>query len=162
MNFQYDDGGREAAGYKGSTGDCITRAIAIAMELPYQRVYERIAKINKQYAGGKRTAREGLPKPLTKKLLEKNGWVWTPTMHIGSGCRVHLRADELPAGRLIVSVSHHLVAVVDGVIHDTYDCSRDGTRCVYGYWQKVVAIAAVRAGKDAFWETVSTKIATVE
>jgi hypothetical protein len=28
-------------------------------------------------------------------------------------------------------------AVVDGVIHDTSDCSREGTRFVYGYWQKV-------------------------
>jgi len=24
--------------------------------------------------------------------------------------------------------------VIDGVLHDTHDCSRDGTRCVYGYW----------------------------
>jgi hypothetical protein len=39
-------------------------------------------------------------------------------------------------GKLIVSVSRHLVAVVNGVINDTYDCSRDATRCVYGYWQK--------------------------
>jgi hypothetical protein len=56
-------------------------------------------------------------------------------MRIGSGCTVHLRADELPPGRLIVNVSRHTVAVIDGVIHDTYDPSRDGTRCVYGYFQ---------------------------
>lgn len=28
MNFIYDDGGREAAGFKGKTGDCACRAIA--------------------------------------------------------------------------------------------------------------------------------------
>jgi hypothetical protein len=56
-------------------------------------------------------------------------------MQIGSGCTVHLRPKELPAGRLVVSVSKHLTAVIDGVIHDTHDCSRRGTRCVYGYWQ---------------------------
>jgi hypothetical protein len=55
-------------------------------------------------------------------------------MAVGSGCKVHLRADELPSGRLIVRVSHHFAAVIDGVIHDTHDCSRGGTRCVYGYW----------------------------
>ena len=55
---------------------------------------------------------------------------------IGSGCRVHLRAEELPPGRLIVSVSRHLVAVIDGVIHDTLDCSRNGSRCVYGYYSR--------------------------
>jgi len=47
-----------------------------------------------------------------------------------------LRADELPSGRLVVSVSKHLTAVVDGVIHDTHDCSRVEARCVYGYWQR--------------------------
>jgi hypothetical protein len=25
---------------------------------------------------------------------------------------------------------------VDGIINDTYDCSREGTRCVYGYFTK--------------------------
>jgi hypothetical protein len=135
MQFQYDDGGRTAAGYKGTTGDCVTRAIAIALEKPYDVVYEKIAAINK-HAKGEKTARKGLSRPLIRKLLDKNGWTWTPTMRIGSGCKVHLRADELPPGRLIVSVSKHLVAVIDGVIHDTHDCSRGGTRCVYGYWRK--------------------------
>ena len=60
-------------------------------------------------------------------------------MKIGSGCRVHLRERELPSGRLIVSVSRHMVAVIDGVIHDTHDPSRGGTRCVYGYWQPSAA-----------------------
>jgi hypothetical protein len=55
-------------------------------------------------------------------------------MTIGSGCRVHLNAHELPKGKLIANVSKHFVAVVDGLIHDTYDCSRGGKRCVYGYY----------------------------
>ena len=65
-------------------------------------------------------------------------------MQIGSGCKVHLRSDELPGGRLIVRTSRHLVAVIDGEIHDTYDPSREGTRCVYGYYklEKKTATAA--------------------
>jgi hypothetical protein len=55
-------------------------------------------------------------------------------MQIGSGCKVHLRDGELPTGRLVVFVSKHYTAVIDGVIHDTYDPSRAGTRCVYGYF----------------------------
>jgi len=57
-------------------------------------------------------------------------------MFIGSGCKVHLKKDELPGGKLIVNVSKHITAVVDGVINDTFDCSRDETRCVYGYYIK--------------------------
>jgi hypothetical protein len=57
-------------------------------------------------------------------------------MKIGSGCKVHLRADELPKGRLIIKVSRHLTTMIDGIINDTYDCSRQGTRCVYEYYYK--------------------------
>ena len=30
MTYEFDDGGRKAAGWKGKGGDCVTRAIAIA------------------------------------------------------------------------------------------------------------------------------------
>mgnify|MGYP001581030034 FL=1 len=139
QHFQYNDGGRALAGYKGSTGDCACRAIAIATERDYQTVYnalnviaqgERVSKRK-----GRSNARTGTYKYTIRKYLESAGWRWTPTMHIGSGCTVHLRASELPAGGLIVQVSRHLVAVINGVIHDTHDPSRGGMRCVYGYWQ---------------------------
>jgi len=140
LQFEFDDGGRKAAGYKGKTGDCVVRSIAIATELPYQEVYDKVnALATRERTGtrkrGKSNARTGVYKGTTHKLLESLGWRWTPTMEIGSGCKVHLRADELPAGRLLVSVSGHMTAVVDGVIRDTHDPSRRGTRCVYGYWQ---------------------------
>ena len=142
MTYQYNDGGREAAGYKGKAGDCVVRAIAIAVELPYKDVYTAINQLGKSERTGRRkkgksSARKGVYMQTINRYLERLGWRWTPTMQIGSGCTVHLRADELPAGRLIVSVSRHMVAVIDGVIHDTHDCSREGTRCAYGYWQKV-------------------------
>ena len=57
-------------------------------------------------------------------------------MQIGSGCTVHVREDELPDGRLILNLSRHFAAFIDGVLHDTHDSSRGGTRCVYGYWHK--------------------------
>lgn len=140
----YDDGGRAAAGFKGDAGDCVARAIAIATGLDYRTVYNALADVNarthvrRSRSAGKRTAREGIHTSAVafKQFMESLGWVWTPTMKIGSGCKIHLRADELPAGRLIVAVSKHYVAMIDGVVHDTYDPSRDGTRCVYGYWRE--------------------------
>lgn len=133
-----DDGGRAAAGYKGAANDCVTRAIAIATQLPYQDVYGAIntfAKGEKQsLRHSSSSSRNGVYKETTRSYLLSLAWMWTHTMKFGVGCKVHLRADELPSGRLIVQVSKHLVAVIDGVIHDTHDSSRDGTRCVYGYW----------------------------
>jgi hypothetical protein len=138
MQFQYHDGGRAQAGYTGKTGDCVTRAIAIAAELPYQQVYDSINGLvqaeRKGSNKGKQCARTGLYKKTTRNVVESFGWFWHPTMFFGQGCKVHLRAEELPAGRLIVQVSKHLTAVIDGVIFDTFDPSRNETRCVYGYW----------------------------
>jgi hypothetical protein len=70
----------------------------------------------------------------TRKIMRDLGFEWTPTMRIGSGCTVHVAQGELPGGRIIVQLSGHISAVIGGVVHDTYDPGRDGTRCVYGYW----------------------------
>lgn len=148
IQHQYNDGGRALAGYTGLTGDCVTRAIAIALDLPYQQVYAAMADGNasqrrskhstKRKYGHARTAAHGIftQRKWFKDYMLAHNWKWTPTMTIGSGCKVHLRADELPQGRLIVALSRHYAAVIDGVLHDTHDCSRNGTRCVYGYWAK--------------------------
>lgn len=141
MQHIYDDGGRAAAGYKGRADDCVCRAIAIATELPYKQVYDLINEIAKteRITKNKRSrsnARTGVYPATIRKIMKQLGWEWHSTMMIGSGCTVHLKADELPAGRLVVSVSGHETAVIDGVIHDIYDCSRDETRCVYGYYSK--------------------------
>ncbi len=142
IGYQYNDGGRAAAGYKGTTGDCVCRAIAIATARPYQEIYELINDFAKRERKGKRkrgrsSARTGVHKGTIRRVIESFGWVFVPTMGIGTGCRVHLRADELPRGRLIVNLSRHMSAVIDGVVHDIHDPCRDGTRCVYGYWFKV-------------------------
>jgi len=136
----YDDGGRAAAGFKGSTGDCVTRAIAIATEKPYAEVYESINELARVTERGRNTgrssARTGVWKETYRLYLRAQGWNFTPLVSIGSGCKVHLRASELPKGRIICRLSKHLSAVIDGVVHDTFDPSRAGTRCVYGYFSK--------------------------
>lgn len=137
MHFQMNDGGRKQAGYDGTAGDCTVRAIAIAMERNYQTVYDELFALNREVNKNpkKCSPRQGYTKTKTiRKYMESFGWKWKPTMLIGSGCKVHLKKEELPSGRLVVRVSKHMVAVIDGVIHDTYDCSRQGTRCVYGYY----------------------------
>ena len=141
MRFQYNDGGREAAGFKGKTGDCVCRAFAIAAERPYKEVYDLINEYAKAERKGTRkrgtsNARTGVYRHTERKLAEHYGFRWGPTMQIGKGCTTHLREEELPRGRIIAQVTHHLTAIIDGTINDTYDPSRDGTRCVYGYYIK--------------------------
>jgi hypothetical protein len=148
LDFKINDGGRAAAGFKGQAGDCVVRSIAIATGMPYQRVYDDLFKANQEFRNTSKTKlarslkkkndspRTGTHRVVLKKYLEKLGWKWIPTMFVGQGCKVHLKREELPGGTLIVSCSKHLTVVIDGVLNDIFDCSRNGTRCVYGYWTK--------------------------
>lgn len=151
IDYIYSDGGRNDAGYIGDADDCVTRAIAIATNKPYKEVYDELFDSIRQFKTGKSKAaklsnrksgrggtspRNGVFKKAYHEYIIKQGFEWIPTMSIGAGCTTHLKAAELPKGTIIVQVSKHLCAVIDGVIHDTYDPSRDGTRCVYGYYIK--------------------------
>jgi hypothetical protein len=149
MLWLHDDGGRADAGFKGHTGDCVVRAIAIATGRSYPSVYRSLhrytladrvvmARLERRHGARARehaSPRTGVDRRVYDRYLRECGWTWTPTMQVGHGCTVHLHAGELPSGRLIVRVSKHMCAVIDGVIHDIGDPSRGGTRCVYGYWQ---------------------------
>jgi hypothetical protein len=139
MNWTYNDGGRKETGFNGSAGDCVARAVAIATGIPYKEAYESLAEINTKTKGDKaRSARNGIQTKSThfKRFMTTLGWKWTPTMLVGQGCKFHLKSDELPMGKIICAVSKHYVAVIDGIVNDTHDCTREGTRCVYGYWSK--------------------------
>jgi hypothetical protein len=133
MQWTADDGGRADAGFIGEAGDCVARSIAIATGTPYRQVYDALAD-RSQAKGRPRSARNGMLRDVYEPYLLDLGWTWKPTMQVGQGCTVHLRADELPWGKLIVRVSKHITAVLDHVIFDTADPSRAGTRCVYGYF----------------------------
>lgn len=160
MKVVFDDGGRAAFGYKGKApGDCVCRSIAIVTGRPYIEIYARLnnGSVDERYSRGP-TARSGIrtSRRWFKDLMKELGFQWVPCMAIGTGAKVHLWGEELPMGRLVVKVSRHLTAVIDRVIHDTFDPQRDAhvmelngatnsldprvthrisRRCVYGYWK---------------------------
>lgn len=164
IEFKYNDGGRVGAGYKGTTGDCVTRAIAIVTGKPYKEVYDALWDGIDKFAQGKSraakraargggrkgtTPRNGVNRKVYDKYLKSVGMFWVPTMLIGQGCKVHLRADELPSGKIICRLSKHLTAVIDGVVNDIFNPAREESyikvedgietrgisgRCVYGYY----------------------------
>lgn len=142
MKFIYSDGGRSNY-FKGTSGvgDCAVRAICNATGKDYLEVYNAINEIAKGERHGSRkrgvsNARTGVYIGTMKKYLASIGWKWVATMQIGSGCQTHLDERELPNGTLILNVSRHFTCVKEGVIYDTFNPSRGGTRCVYGYWHK--------------------------
>ena len=126
----------------------MVRSIAIAANLPYMQVYEDLREANECYAQERdnklsrllnqrgSSPRNGNHRNVFHDYILAQGFEWVPTMKVGAGCQVHLRPNELPNGILIVKVSKHLTAVIDGVMYDTHDPSRGGSRCVYGYYLK--------------------------
>jgi hypothetical protein len=135
-----DDGGQPA----GVRGGCVVRAIAIATGKPHREVHQELIEATRRYASTHRNrvvewikrGRSGYdPIPacyekIYSPYLENLGWRRVST----DNRKVRLRADELPPGRLIVEVHRHLVAVIDGVIHDTYDSGGAGRRPVKAFY----------------------------
>jgi hypothetical protein len=134
-HWVYNDGGRSNYFTGKGVGDCVTRAVVIASGIDYKKVYDTFAKLQRA-RGMSTSARNGVytKSKSFKDTMRELGFRWVATMQIGSGCQTHLRADELPKGRIVCVCSRHYVAVIDGIINDTYDSSRNGNRCVYGYW----------------------------
>lgn len=126
-DFQFNDGGREAAGYKGTCGDCVVRAIAIALDLDYKETYLELARLNK-VALGKRSARNGVHKTAYEKFLKDHGWVWHKAPKFEGRKAKHY---DMPKGKVIARMAKHLAAVVDGEVHDTWDST---AKMVYGYY----------------------------
>ena len=144
MQFIYCDGGRKDAGFaKTRARDCVTRAVCIITRQSYKDVHDFFTESSLRQRKSKKAkiinnADDGIytTRKWFKDYPTSLGYKWTPTMLVGQGCKVHLVDGELPMGRLIVSVSRHYTAVIDGVIFDIGDPQRGEKRCVYGYWSK--------------------------
>jgi hypothetical protein len=128
MAYIYNDGGRSAAGYKGTAGDCGARALAIVSGHDYKTAYNLIAAENNNM-GFAKSARNGVHKTVYEKVLSGLGFKWCQSpKFIGRKAR----CSDI-TGTVIARQAGHYVAVINGVPQDTWDCS---SKMVYGYWRK--------------------------
>lgn len=135
MEIKITDGGRSRYYDGRNVGDCVVRAIAIATGQDYKQTYDDLARGMKKISGT-RSARNGVSRKVYQPYLEARGFEWVPVMKFGTGCKMRANERELPDGTLVLRLTKHLTACIDKVIHDTYDPTRGGTRCVYGYFIK--------------------------
>ena len=110
-NWVEADGGRADAGHKGLAGDCITRAISIALDLPYQEVWN-------EFDTEGDSPDDGVQLLVASKFLYDRGWKSTPK----SGTVAEVAA-EIKNGMIICELldTAHYVAIVDGKYHDTWN-----------------------------------------
>lgn len=128
MEFFFDTGGREKYYKQIFVGDCATRAIAIANHLDYKIVYNMMRKIFDN------SPRNGVTKEVTDDCLKILGWDYVNLEFknkklssfetLNSNCIFRLQIAEYKT---------HIVAYINGMLHDTFDCSRINP-VVLGYW----------------------------
>ena len=138
IDYRYDDGGREAAGYRGSTGDCVVRAIAICAREDYRAVYLTMAEHMKRngYAvsgnavsGNAYATRERNRKAPRRKGQIAARRVQDRVLEVYGFRKVRLPAGERPTfteahrryGDCIVGTTKHVAAVVNDALRDTFD-----------------------------------------
>ena len=110
IKFVKNDGGRVASGFTGKAGDCVVRPISTATELltisndaDPTWINATMPKTKGRKTAGIHSAANGIYTESVhfKRYMVQLGFMWVPTMTVGSGCLVHLRAVELPKGRTI-------------------------------------------------------------
>lgn len=118
LSFEYDDGGRADAGYRGRTNDCVVRALAIATGYPYKQLYQMFKKPNPGNVKGISPYSSGVQRRFTHTFLTERGWTGVPLYHdLGTFQRFD---RTLPSGKIVVALPGHLTCVINRVIHDTY------------------------------------------
>lgn len=126
------------------TGDCAYRAISVAVGQDYNETVMEMAQMHCE------TGYEAISKKGIENYLKKLGWVKHPqpkhddgTKYTGAEfCRElseeiycgRFKSGSDPNRRIIANIGgHHIVAIIDGKIWDTWDSSG---KCVGNYWTK--------------------------
>ena len=144
MDFVWNDGGRSACGFVGTTGDCVARAIAVATGRHYRDVYDELGKRSLK------SPRNGVPVDVANAYLDARDW---QSKSVTKDMR--FVPQLLPKGVVIAYLTDtrgkqgHICTVIDHVIHDTWNATEDGCYYIRQYWtapQGTVEEQALRAG----------------
>jgi len=121
MNFEYNDGGRKAAGFEGGVADCVTRALAIFSGKPYSVVRTGVLSLAPD------ADRVGVNVfcPQFAAHMDR---------HFGATfilMRYAMPVCEFPHGEFVALTQNHVTAISDGKVLDVFDCRNELVR---GYW----------------------------
>lgn len=139
ITFKHDDGGAAAAGFKESR-DCAVRALAIAMGKPYAEVHAALKQLGRK----NRRGINGAQWRAAKRMFSLESREEFACRHLGTAL------PEIQTGRYLCWVSGHFFAVVDGVVHDTWE-QKSGRKIkmLYAIPGRVDCAAPVNGGLQA-------------
>ena len=121
MNFEFNDGGREAAGFEGTAGDCVTRALAIFTGRDYAEVHELVS-LWKEVHGAEADADHGCANSIIADVVGDLGCEyvqlnWCANVSSDMACT---RFGDF-VGLFRKGRKAHAIACIGGVARDTYD-----------------------------------------
>ena len=119
MPFRYYN----AHPYNRLVDDCVKRSIALTTGISYKDVKKGLNE-HKKITGAKAFNEKGNPGSYMENAL---GFPRTIAQKRSDGTRetVEEFARSHPKGRYVVSVVGHWTACIDGIIYDTWDCSKE-------------------------------------
>lgn len=133
--FHATDAGRSLSKRPKQRNDCVVRALALAVDCPYDEAYDFCAKILDRKCG-----QGTYSKKLLKVEFRGYRFSWKAFQAVKDMQRMTpvTFAISHPTGRFILKLAKHVVACVDGVVMDiTDDQGSMGlqNRCVYGAYE---------------------------
>lgn len=113
------------------TTDCVIRALATALEIPYNQVVMDMAELQCKTGFDPST-----PSTYTK-YLDQHGWTKQPQPKHLDGTKFTVRefVDAHPTGTYLINMAGHVSTLKDGKILDIWDCYRYGN-CVGNYFTR--------------------------
>ncbi len=142
MKFKifYTDAGRSKY-FKSNNrvGDCVVRAICLALELDYKNTYNHLNNFLKSRGSysKRNNSRTSILQDDLMAYMDLLGWEYKPLKKI-KGRYHHLNPVDLAQlpPVYIALLRKHIVAVKFGYVMDRYDCTKNGRRAVYGVFVK--------------------------
>ena len=112
MKFNYNDGGRTKHYPKKKLGDCVVRAISIALEQDYKKTLIELCDLAIE--------KGGMPNShhIYEIYLGDRGWIKNKPPRDSNGKKIRLKDWE--HNRAIVLTTGHLTCVIDNCINDTF------------------------------------------
>ena len=134
IEFEFNDGGRLDAGYKGVSGDCAVRAVAIVTGQPYRDVYDAFAaayaahgystsgnasRVNTQQRQAKAEGRWLRPvKTIQQEVYRQFGF---EKVTLPDGPCPTFSEALAEHGPCMVTTTKHIAALRDSALHDVFD-----------------------------------------
>ena len=118
MSFRYYN----AHPRKLSVDDCVKRSLALTTGISYRDIQSGLNS-HKKVTGAKVFYEKGNPRSYVENILGFKR-IAIKKESGGMSLTVAQFADLHPKGRYVVSIKGHWTACIDGVIYDTWDCSK--------------------------------------